>query len=253
MEGRGAIPPLLACRAPRERTAWHPHMPRCPHRHPTPIVAASMEGTRAYMHACTHKSGAALRPRARARAECHSPLCSHLSPLLAPVRPNMSRNGPKASASPPYGPLASSRVSGARGPPWVPRTGVSVFFARSRERAPWTRERRPWLFHPCGGLGREKSRFGATQCAFGGGPGLGSRLAKCPDGPNRPPWIPPPAGPIPSWGHQHTSWVLGCYLSASHACLGPILGPCAMTGARAMRGAERAHDPGHLQTLRNST
>ena len=35
--------------------------------------------------------------------------------------------------------------------------------------------------------------------------GLRPRLAKCPDHQNRPPWIPSPAGPIPSWGHQHTS------------------------------------------------
>jgi hypothetical protein len=43
------------------------------------------------------------------------------------------------------------------------------------------------------------------------------------------------------------------YLSASYARLEPILGPCAMTGPRAMRGAERAHDPRHLQTRRNLT
>ncbi len=79
-------------------------------------------------------------------------------------------------------------------------------------------------------------------------PGLGwaeARLAKCP---NRPPWIRLPAGPIPSWGHQHTSWVLSS-LSDRVACAsGWVLCPCAMTGPRALRGAERAHDPRHLQT-----
>jgi hypothetical protein len=41
------------------------------------------------------------------------------------------------------------------------------------------------------------------------------RLGKCPDRPNRPPWIPPPTGPIPSCGHQQTSCMLGG-LSNSH-------------------------------------
>ncbi len=50
-----------------------------------------------------------------------------------------------------------------------------------------------------------------------------ARLVKWPGRPNRPPWIPPPAGPIASWGRQHTSWVLG-RLSASHARLRPISG-----------------------------
>ncbi len=125
------------------------------------------------------------------------------------------------------------------------------------ERAPWPRKRRPWLYHPCGGLCRGKTCYGAAYGAFKGGPGvrcLRPRLVKCPDGPSRPPWVPPPVGPISSSGHQHTSWVLG-WLSECVACAsGSILGPhCAMTGPRAMRGAERAHDPRHLQTRRNPT
>jgi hypothetical protein len=51
-----------------------------------------------------------------------------------------------------------------------------------------------------------------------------ARSMKCPGRPNRPPCIPPPAGPIASWGRQHTSWVFG-RLSASHARSGPICGP----------------------------
>jgi hypothetical protein len=60
----------------------------------------------------------------------------------------------------------SNATAGVRGaaPPWAARMDVSVIVPRSagpRERAPETRERRPWLFHPCGGPTPEKSRFGA--------------------------------------------------------------------------------------------
>jgi hypothetical protein len=138
-------------------------------------------------------------------------------------RPRLPEQCLKTGESSPYGPLAPPRVSGARAPAWSARTGTSVFFARSartREHPLWTQELRPWLFRHSGGLGSKKSRLSAPQCAFGGGPGLGwsgAYLAECPDGPNRPPWIPPPAGPIPSLGYQHTSMVLGG-LSECAAC-----------------------------------
>jgi hypothetical protein len=45
---------------------------------------------------------------------------------------------------------------------------------------------------------------------------------------------------------------LGGHLSESHARLGPIVCPCAVTGPRAMWWAERAHDPRRLQTLHNA-
>ncbi len=51
---------------------------------------------------------------------------------------------------------------------------------------------------------------------------------------------------FPSWRHHRTSWVL----STSHARLGPVLSSCTTTWPRAMRGAERAHDPRHLQARR---
>jgi hypothetical protein len=41
------------------------------------------------------------------------------------------------------------------------------------------------------------------------------RLDICLDGSNRPPWIPPLAGPTPSWGHHHTSWVLRAHPCAN--------------------------------------
>ncbi len=103
--------------------------------------------------------------------------------------------------------------------------------------APWTLERCPWLFHPFARVGREKSGFGGTHGAFGGGPGLVWSEAPfgCPV--PRPPKPTPqdsvPAGPIPSWGHHTPPGCLGAYLVASHACFGPILCPCAMTGPRA--------------------
>ncbi len=113
-------------------------------------------------------------------------------------QPSFARNVPKAGESQPYVTQEPSRV-------WVPRTGVSVKFAGAagpRERAPWARERRQWLFRPCGGLGREQSRYGTAHARLGADlvwGGRRPRLAKCPDCPNR-----PPAGPIPSWGHQHS-------------------------------------------------
>ncbi len=90
-------------------------------------------------------------------------------------------------------------------------------------------------------------------------PSAPGRHIKCPDHPNRPPWIPPPAGPSPSWGHQHTSHMLGwlpeCAACAFGALSGwPYLGPCAMLGLRAMQ-AMHGHMHGHtyLHTQRYAT
>jgi hypothetical protein len=96
---------------------------------------------------------------------------------------------------------------------------ISTSAGKPQERAPWTRERLPWLFHPCR-LGRENLCFGGTMRVRGrtwpgvvGGPfGFG----RCPDHSNRPPWIWPPAGPILFLSHIP-------YLVAWHVCLEPIL------------------------------
>jgi hypothetical protein len=135
------------------------------------------------------------------------------------VRPNMSWKAPKAGPSRPYGPLAPPMVSGRRAPPWVPRTGESVTFAwsaGSRERAPWTCERRTALLHSSGEYGGEKSRFGAAHGTLGGGPGLG----QVPRPPEPTLLDSAPTGLIPSWGRQHTFWVLGGLSECVECALG---------------------------------
>ncbi len=97
------------------------------------------------------------------------------------------------------------------------------------ERTLWTREQSPRLFHPCGGLGSDELRCNATQCA------LGADLVWA-DHRNRPTWIPSPAGPIPSWGHKHTSECLGAYLSALMRELGPFYVHAQWPGAEGHAG-----------------
>jgi hypothetical protein len=122
------------------------------------------------------------------------------------------------------------------------------------------RERRPRLFPLCGDLGHKTIRVGVAHDAFGGGPGLakGGQRSRKPESPK----ARKPESPKARTDLKRTPWILhqqassfrgaiirppgylGGYLSAWHGRLGPILGPCAMTGVpTAMRGAERAHDP----------
>jgi hypothetical protein len=89
-------------------------------------------------------------------------------------------------------------------------------------------------------------RFGADLVWWPRAP-----FGEVPRRPEPTPWIPPQAGPTPFWDHQHTSWVLGVLFECIACASGACPGPCAMTGPRAMRGAERAHDPRRLQTRRN--
>jgi hypothetical protein len=129
--------------------------------------------------------------------------------------------------------------------------GLSTGSARAQHGLS-TGERHPGSFIAAEDLGAGSRAFGAAHGASWGGPGLGWSEAQT-DRPILPPWISPPADPISFWGHQRTSGCLGAYLSSSQAHLGPILCPCAMTRLRAMRGGERADDPGHLQTRLHAT
>jgi hypothetical protein len=168
-------------------------------------------------------------------------------PRPAPARPGPPRPAPAQSPLPPgpllpcrillpepflntgesstYGPTASCQGRASVGGERVAVGRADEFVARACRLfsqgplgracgrcgpALWTRERRPWLFYPCGDLGAKKwgsvgrnARLGRTWSG-----GRRPRLAKCPDGPNRPPWIPPPPGPVSSLNHQQTSWVL---------------------------------------------
>ncbi len=139
--------------------------------------------------------------------------------------------------------LAPLRVSEARAPMWAARTDVSVFLAGSRRRGT------NGYFIPA-----------EVLCAMH--PALAWRVPGRPwpgvvGGPvPRPPEPTPPGfrhqqAPFPPGAISRPPGYVGCYLSAWHGRLGPILGPCAMTGPRAMRGAERAHDPRHLQARPN--
>ncbi len=84
---------------------------------------------------------------------------------------------------------------------------------------------------------RRNARFGAGLVWVVRGPvwlGFHPQQPPSPPGVTRPPWY-------------------LCYLIPLHVYFGPILCPRAMTMPRAMRGAERAHDPRHLQTRPNLT
>ncbi len=81
------------------------------------------------------------------------------------------------------------------------------------------RKQLQWLIHPCGGLGREKSRFG-------GGPGLGWSGAPFGDVPSRhgtdPPEFRPQWAPSPPGVTSTPPACLVAYLIVWHACLVPM-------------------------------
>jgi hypothetical protein len=114
-----------------------------------------------------------------------------------------------------------------------------VYHSGPRERAPWPRERRPWLFHPCEDMMMchscdDVQTLGAAWSGWSKAP-----FGEVPRQPKPTLWIRPPAGPIPSWSHQHTSWVLSS-LSDCEACVpGWVLCPCAM--GRGPCGAPNGH------------
>jgi hypothetical protein len=123
--------------------------------------------------------------------------------------------------------------SWAARPPWAARTGMSIISAGlegpgSGRRGPASR-----IHGTCVSLAdlaaRSRASADAKRVRARTWSCRTARLVnwwfgkRCPGRPGRPPWIPPPAGPIASWGRQHTSWVLG-RLSASHARLGPLSG-----------------------------
>ncbi len=103
-------------------------------------------------------------------------------------------------------------------------------------------------------LGHETSRYGAARGASGGGPGLGWSLGfvlKWSE-PN-PPGFRPQQAPSPPGVISTPPVCSGGYPSASPVHSGLILGPCAMTGPRAIRGAEQTRDPRHFQTQQTLT
>jgi hypothetical protein len=110
-----------------------------------------------------------------------------------------------------------------------PRGRVCRLFSRARgprERSPWTCEPRPWHFRLSFGLRRAKSRFRGRKARSGEDLVMSrARLVKCPGRPNRPHWIPPPTGPMASWGRQHrvASMGLGGYLRRMRVW-GPLAG-----------------------------
>jgi hypothetical protein len=113
--------------------------------------------------------------------------------------------------------------------------GFVGYFRGPRERSLWTREPRSWHLRPSEGLGREKLRSRGRKARSGQGPVWQSSQATR---------ISPPAGPIASWCHQHTSWVLGG-LFASHASVcgtKPFAGPwtCMAWAEEACRAVEKA-------------
>jgi hypothetical protein len=144
--------------------------------------------------------------------------------------------------SSPYGPLATSRVSGARrrgprrrlyrlfvgvcGPP-----APTAHFSHLSLRRAWPRE--------------IALRWDAVRVWWQTWPGVVVWLSAQTAGTD-PPRIPPPEGPFPSRGHL---------LGTEGPCMrvwGPLWA-CAMTRPKAMQGAEREHYPRHLQTRQNLT
>ncbi len=171
----------------------------------------------------------------------------------------MSRNGPKAGASSPYGHMDPPRVSGA--PPWAARTGVPVIFkgsARPGELVPWEREaagaapmglsslRRTWLREIA--LRRSAWRaLGRTWSGVVGGLGVWLSETRRPE--------PTPLDSAPSRPHPllgSLAHLLGAWiLSECVACtFGAIRCPFAMTGRGPCR-APNGHMTRHLQTRRN--
>jgi hypothetical protein len=70
---------------------------------------------------------------------------------------------------------------------------------RAPSRSPWTREPRPWRLRLSGGLRREKSLLRGRKARSGEDlVMLKGPFGEVPRPPTRPPWIPPPAGPMAS-------------------------------------------------------